>query len=545
MDYIDILAKAVCDTQKTIAYLREQDYCKGNRMISDVIADIKNIYESGADRSGEDTVQCLEAVLSAQEHFDYVLVADILEMQLLAHFQDELQNAVVRKCEDSGKDFLAGEYLEANLKLTADSGLRELIRERAAGMNENAESPLRPEATNMGCNTLHYCDGADSFYYHSNVNPIKEAEMLADYYAKDDELDYLVFGFGMGYHIEAMLSKDRRFKVTALETDIDVLALAYMHRDLTKILSDVNFKLIYMDIADIDKIFKANQGSLLIMHYPSLRALPDSPVKESLNDYFIKMSSLYSEKPTLDCNFYYNTQRGDKPVDEVMARLAGKSVIFIGGGPSLNDNIEYLKSPQRADKIVVTASTSYRLLGSSGIIPDYVIMIDTDDANMMRYLKDTDKYKSPLIYMCTASNAAVQAYSGEHYIALQHGYEPAENLAKRSHLALINTGGSVTTAAIDMILQAGCRELITMGIDFAYTDNKSHSFDKQAVKPKDNDNMIEVRSVEGTTVRTTHVLDIYRKWVEQRVKSVDQSVSLINVSRGAYISGMRNVTSLD
>lgn len=58
----------------------------------------------------------------------------------------------------------------------------------------------------------------------------------------------------------------------------------------------------------------------------------------------------------------------------------------------------------------------------------------------------------PLIFLSTAYYGAVATYTGDKYIACQHGYDKAEKLAKKQGYKLYNTGGSVTTLCIDICI---------------------------------------------------------------------------------------------
>jgi hypothetical protein len=345
----------------------------------------------------------------------------------------------------------------------------------------------------------------------------------------------------MGYHVEALLKLDRRFKVAVIETNADVLTLAFMHRDLSKILSDENFELIYATADEVSDIIKAHENRALLPHYPSLMSLADINLKDALTDYYVKLNVSLADKRLLDCNFYYNMKRNDAPADEVLGQLTSKSVIFVAGGPSLKDNLTYLRNAQ-ADKIIVTASTSYRLLTENGIVPDFVFMIDPGDS-MKNHVSGIPAGKSKLIYLGTASRFGVDEFQGQHFIVFQNGYEPAEEFAKKNNYILIETGGSVSTAAIDFILQAGCCELITFGLDLAFTDNMVHSFDEGA-NVTDNDTSMEMTGIDGNPIKTCRILSIYRKWIENRLRREKRDISLINVSRGVPIEGMKNITTI-
>jgi hypothetical protein len=310
---------------------------------------------------------------------------------------------------------------------------------------------------------------------------------------------------------------------------------------LSDILSDENFKLIYISSDEVSDVIKAHENYALLPHYPSLMSLPDGALKEALIDYYVKLNSTHANKRRIDCNFYYNMKRNDAPADDVLGKLNGKSVIFVAGGPSVRDNLSYLKDAQ-GDKIIVTASTSYRLLMENGIVPDFVFMISAEEG-LKNHVTGIPAGKSALIYLCTTSRFGVNEFQGQHFIAFQNGYEPAEEFAKNHNYTLIETGGSVSTAAIDFILQSGCNELITFGLDLAYTDNKVHSFDESS-NVTGNDASMEMTGIDGNPIKTSRIFSIYRKWIENRLRQEKRDISLINVSRGVPIEGMKNITTI-
>ena len=245
-----------------------------------------------------------------------------------------------------------------------------------------------------------------------------------------------------------------------------------------------------------------------------------------------------SQEKYLNWNFYYNMKLNSRPVDTLKDNFKSKDIIYVAAGPSLNYYFDYLKKNMASDNtIIICASTIYRTLLNKNIIPDYVIMTDAQD-NMISHVKDIDKTGSSLIYLSTACSNAVAAFNGDKYILFQYGYEPAENYANKNHLSLIETGGSVSTSAIDLILRFNCKSLTTIGLDLAYTNNKTHSYDTKNVDTSNR--YIYVKSVKGESVPTTNILNIYRKWIENRIKDV-KNIKLVNMSHGAYIEGMENV----
>ena len=128
------------------------------------------------------------------------------------------------------------------------------------------------------------------------------------------------------------------------------------------------------------------------------------------------------------------------------------------------------------------------------------------------------------------------------YIVYQNGYEKSEKKAQKNNVNLYNTGGSVTTLAMDVALQLGCKRLICVGLDLALTNGLDHASDTPQAKSVNYDGGFyrNVPAVGGGNVVTTKGLDGFRKWIETRIASV-KDVEIIDATEGgALIKGMIN-----
>ena len=548
MNLIPQLTNLTETITSTIEYFRIQDFFHGNITFNRVVNSLNQLLPMFTDEEISLVTDNLGTILNAQSEADYVLLADMLEISLLTSVKSILETRISTDGSNPKPEYL-NNNLEA-LKNADNSGkytsLITLIQKNSAkyisSFSTQTQYIYNVEQTNIGVPTLKVTTNDKSVYYHSNVNPFSEGRMLARYYAKPDTYNYNVFGFGFGYHIKALLESDRRFRINAIETNIEVLTMAFMYIDLADILSNDRFSLEYCPLDNFADSFKNllnnSENSSLLIHYPSLATLEDGVLKQSLNNYFINFSSMYSQEKYLNWNFYYNMKLNSRPTDTLKDNFKSKDIIYVAAGPSLNYYFDYLtKNKASSNTIIICASTIYRTLLNKNIIPDYVIMTDAQD-NMISHVKDIDTTGSSLIYLSTACSNAVAAFNGDKYILFQYGYEPAESYANKNHLSLIETGGSVSTSAIDLILRFNCKSLTTIGLDLAYTANKTHSYDTKNVDTSNR--CIYVKSVKGESVPTTNILNIYRKWIENRIKDV-KNIKLVNMSHGAYIEGMENV----
>lgn len=154
---------------------------------------------------------------------------------------------------------------------------------------------------------------------------------------------------------------------------------------------------------------------------------------------------------------------------------------------------------------------------------------------MYQQIENLPTREIPLILLSTASEKVVSYYDGQVYLAYQKGFEEAEKVAREKNYLLFETGGSVSTLALDIAIRFEAAEIIFVGLDLAYTNNQSHASGIGRTIA-DTDNLRKVESVTGAEVYTSRNLDIYRKWVERRIAR-EGMIRFINTSHGARIHG--------
>lgn len=468
-------------------------------------------------------------LVSAQSVSDYVFLSDLLEFKLLP-VMSQLQAYLV-----SNADTLP-DYFEKNCSYLDETLKRRIVEQR----NTIDFNKYSIEYTAIGSYTLKFTSNNTSRYFHTNGNSYAEAELFAEEYSENDIINYTVFGFGLGYHIDALLNHDLRYSVKVLETDLTILCLAFTYMDLSSMLSSKRMNIIYVEnISDLGRYISGSNTKLLI-HYPSLQVMEPSLYKTRLEEYFMNLSSTQNFRKLLRSNFYYNEMLKDNSVDDVSCHIKDNTVIYLGGGPSLQERLCELKEmlSDGTDKCVICAGTVYRKLVEQNIIPDYVIITDPAQT-MVNQLKDIPETSTSLLYLSTASSDAVAAFNGKRYIIYQKDYNEAEELAIKKQYTTFQTGGSVSTTAIDIAITFKCKKLICLGLDLAFKKNASHAFGLGSAVNESYD-LLTVPAVDGGTLQTANNLNIYRKWIERRIQHVND-IEFINMSRGAIISGMKDI----
>ena len=487
-------------------------------------------YKSLAD----DLQLILPALLDAQDNCDYVLQADIIEGDLLPLLQ-EIQIAFQERDLVQVPDFF-----EQNMNSLKeyDFGLYKLLNNEnlIEGKNALLSDKLTLGLAINGQPTVQAFANGQSFYLHSSVNPEREARLLADSLKMTD--DYIVFGMELGYHVLELLNRHQSASVCVFESNIYMLHMAFTYIDWTTYIANDRIRVVYNDdpkqlVSELSRQFAEMKNAELLVHYPAIKMIEDAQTRQLLEDFFVTTSSMREQGSLLDSNFEVISKLNLPECDELKDIFKDKAVVIVGAGPSVDSQLDRLRKYR--DKITVFATGHIiRRLVNEGIIPDAVIITDPQPL-MYKQIDGVNLKGIPMILLSTASSSVIDYYNGSIYVAYQSGYELAEIKAKEIGATLFETGGSVTTTALDIALRFGAGKIIFVGVDLAYTGGYSHA-SGEGRKVENIDGLRQVRSNTGDMVYTSKNLDIYRKWIERRIEGV-MDTKFYNTGEGAVIKG--------
>lgn len=192
----------------------------------------------------------------------------------------------------------------------------------------------------------------------------------------------------------------------------------------------------------------------------------------SVEDRFHKL--LFADNVTSSTKAFINSQllnlhRNIQPIKKLRKKLLGRDVLIIGGGPSLDEDIEWIKENSQKLIILAAARTSSRLQ-KEGIIPDFIVSVDPHDLSfdnskqMLLFDQNTILLNcfhiSPKLLNQWALNAA---YFSD---ALPWG-ESEENSS--------SPGPTVIHSAIHQTVFMGARKIYLSGVDLCFKGNKTHA----------------------------------------------------------------------
>lgn len=384
------------------------------------------------------------------------------------------------------------------------------------------------------------------FYLHSKYNPIGEAENFAKEQYKVETGVHILYGFGMGYHINEIVKLMRPdSKLYILENNMNVFHKAIEERDLTDIFTNQAIELIISgDAGKIANSVKSliKDGINFIIHPPSLKAIPfeNEYFRFVMEDWNIKKSISEDYLKLIEDNLKSNLQQDHPNAGVFFEKFKGIPVVIVSTGPSLDKSIDLLKEV-KGKALIFAVGSSLRPLLIRNIVPDLFIVLDPK-REIVNQIKGFEDIGIPMIYLSSVHPDTVSCYRGPKFIAC---YEK-EQLKNASENYLVNPGGSVSTAALDIAIKMGCSTIILIGQDLAFIDGKNHAKHgtDSDINTPELKNMRRVMGQNGEMLFTTLGLLSYKYWIEKRIEKENRL--FINASEGgAFIDGMKHIKLRD
>lgn len=404
--------------------------------------------------------------------------------------------------------------------------------------------------------TIQATIGDKSYLLYSKYNPRRDSEIFAEENYDTNGVNYFVYGLGLGYHINELENliklNNENYHIYVFECNESIIKLAVENINLEGILKNKNITFIMM--RNEEKFYDKLRNVLSIkdikicVHMPSLNIVPDEfiNIKYLLEEFMIKKNTIATFSNALEENFKVNIKNFDVNIDTQFNKHTNKPLYLIAAGPSLDKNISEL-SKVKDKGIILSVGRAVRPLLEACIVPDYIIITDPSEYLYNMQLKGLD-IDIPIIILSTCDKNAMLNYKGIKYIALQEGYHLAQDYAIENNHALVKTGGSVATTALDVAIRMGCDPIVFVGQDLAYTDEKTHSkvtFSKDIIKTN---SLRDVGDVDGNIVQTSKNLYTYLRWIQNRITE-EKDICFIDATeggariRGTKLMKLRDVVS--
>lgn len=164
---------------------------------------------------------------------------------------------------------------------------------------------------------------------------------------------------------------------------------------------------------------------------------------------------------------------------DIGALKTDKTILVIGAGPSLEENITLLRD-YRAGCILLAVDTALPILLAHRIVPDYVFALEAQIANLqdfIPYAADSSS-KIPLICDITSNPGVVRLFSPNIFFFSSYFF-PLRLFERLKENELLPTPfpalGSVGVAAVYAALNITSGPVLVTGLDFSFPCYKTHA----------------------------------------------------------------------
>lgn len=386
----------------------------------------------------------------------------------------------------------------------------------------------------------------------------------------------IFLGFGLGYHLLEFIDKRARSgsvkRVLVVEESLSVLKLGLSVVDLSRQLELPDF-LHFIVNCPYDNLYQQIYNYILKNNDVKIFAKSISVitvggslasnkeyyfsavkyVKEGMNQVVANFGNSPHDSLVGLENILANIKHtlANPGIIELKDAFKGKTAVLVAAGPSLEKNIELLRTLK--DKVfIICVDTSLRILLRRGIYPHMVTAIERG-ISVMNYFTDLDEYQPGLkdIYFAPATvvrneifNKCINDY-GMKSLIVYRKFAHYEWLGVDK--GTIESGKSGANLAFKILTYMGFKKIILIGQDLAFGANDQthisgadHSISGMKKSPKIKEEMwVKGNYVEK--IKTIKTWYGFLRYYEQDIAEFDGEV--INATEGgAYIAGTKIMT---
>lgn len=365
---------------------------------------------------------------------------------------------------------------------------------------------------------------------------------------------FLVFGIGSGECIAKLSQLYNKNKIIIFEPNVELINYIEQNPTKYKFLQKEQVYLINSkkDILQesLDSIIGEFEVNKIIckglLNYGSVYDKEflyfNKVVRQVITDKTISVNTglLFSDTwfETLLRNLKYTIN--STIVEKFKDKYKNKPAIIVSAGPSLSKNIDELKNINK-DVLILSGGRTLRPLLDRGLEPNLIGVVDAGENSYKQMEGYVNKCSAPMLFYEGTNIDVLKYHKGKKIFFTQ-----SDMLSKIFNTDITNLaiGGSIAHTLTMAAVLFGCNPIIFIGQDLAYTGEKFHADiainqfsnikDNQV---KDTNEGLYVEDINGGKVRTSEVLDNFRRDFENIIK-MNKDVLFIDATEGgAKIKG--------
>jgi hypothetical protein len=380
----------------------------------------------------------------------------------------------------------------------------------------------------------------------------------------------IMFGLGVGYQLEHLMSKHKVEKLFICEPNRDFFYASLFAIDWVSVLKTIDEQegRLYINIGDDGtNLFRdlLNQfysiGPYILSQTYFYQSYYNAALSHSISQLREQLQIVISMGEYFDHARYGITHTKEAFMREYphMVKDAAKKLSFdekevpiflVGNGPSLDQSIAYIKQWQ--DKaIIVSCGTALQVLYKNGITPDFHAEIEQNRATFdwATRIGDLVYLKGITLISCNGIHPDTCDLYKDVLIAFKEGESSTVStlnvLGQDAYETLKFAFPTVSNFALNFYIKLGFKQLYLIGIDLGFADNTKHHSTQSGYYSNNGKPLYDYSEKNNTslvipgnfrkTVFTKQEFKIAKIIMEQSLSA--NSVDCYNTSDGAKIIG--------
>jgi hypothetical protein len=388
---------------------------------------------------------------------------------------------------------------------------------------------------------LNLCDCETRIYLHSLDDPMEEAIERAENVFEPQHSEVHIFGAGLGYAPYAIWEKSyKSAHIYVYESDPSVVSYAkaygmldYIEEGCLDIILNEN------KVELLDAFLRANSGiNSLKTVSPWMTSGFNEDISQQLQQYKSNLSAARMFTDIQKVNYYKNLEKKSAGLSELKKHFTGTDYIVVAAGPSLDDNMSYLKESV-GKKTIVAVNTVLKRLLKEGIKPDILCLADPTDG-VFKHVDGVENQTGdiPFVYESVSYWKFVDVYKGQTYRALSADIEETKQEKALHPENVLSVTGTVTSLCVEVALYLGAKSIELIGADMAFPGEKLYAgADSAKIERKFANEYYDVPSNDGSLVSTVDTYVLFRKGLEKSIFA-NLGIEYRNLSEhGSYVAG--------
>ena len=370
---------------------------------------------------------------------------------------------------------------------------------------------------------------------HSEHDPLWESYRIARS-IYDPMLEcYHIFGVGLGYlPYQLWRLSEESVTIVIYEEDETMLSYAHAYGVLDWIDKEAIEIICMADKAELVKAFRRGISWHVGKYYIS--PWKKQEYKEVMNGELLILEANAALERSMQNRTVENLRKNKKHLQvsfmQIRDSFSWKEWVIVSAGPSLDEQIEFLRQ-SKGVRGIIAVNTVLKRLVKENVLPDLVVAAD-QYIQLREHIAEIGEFTEgiPMIAERRVNWHFADQYRGPIcFVSIE------KNSDKNTNEEFWEVSGSVAALALEAAIRLGAEKVYLVGQDLAYPEEKAYAGGMPYFVDAKARCTMRVPSVDGGMVATSNAFNWFRQGLESQI-SRHPDISFINLSRhGALIKG--------